>query len=93
MGVDALQKALPVLDAFYRLERDLSVNHSRGGLIGSGGAPDAPRSSVGAVTINPVKIEGGGTNSLIPLVTVDYNMHYSPTYSKEEMLELLQDTL
>ncbi|MBQ6824964.1 MAG: M20/M25/M40 family metallo-hydrolase [Clostridia bacterium] len=87
VGVDGLQKAMLVLDAFYRLERELSVNHNRGGMIGTG------RAGIGAVTINPIRIEGGGTNSLIPLVTIDYNMHYSPAYTKEEMLGLLQDTL
>ena len=36
-GVDALQKALPIIEALYRLERDLSIDYDRGGLLGSGG--------------------------------------------------------
>ena len=93
LGVDALQKALPILEALYRLERDLSVNHRRGGLIGSGGAADGPRDSVGAVTINPMEISGGGGNSLIPSVTVKYSMQFSPAYTKEEMWQQVQQTV
>ena len=82
-----------IMDAIYRLEQDLSVNHRRGGLIGTGGTLECPRSSIGAVSINPTEIKGGGTNSLIANVTVNYSMHFSPTYTKEEMWELLQDTV
>lgn len=93
VGVDALQKAMIIIDALYRLERDLATNHRRGGLVGTGGAPDAPRSTVGAVTINPVEIKGGGTNSLMANVSIKYSCHFSSTYSHEEMIELIQDTI
>lgn len=93
VGVDALQKAMIIMDAIYRLERELSTNHRRGGLVGTGGAPDAPRSTIGAVTINPIEIKGGGTNSLMANVSIKYSMHFSATYSHEEMIELLQDTI
>lgn len=93
MGVDALQKAMIVLDAIYRLEQDLSVNHRRGGLIGTGGAPDGPRNSIGAVSITPVEIKGGGGNALIPSVSVRYTMHYATTYTREEMVSALEATV
>lgn len=93
VGVDALQKAMIVIDALYRLERDLSLNHSRGGAIGVGGAADGPRGTIGAVTLNPIAIKGGGANSLMEQVTVKYSCHFSPTYTHEEILGLIQDTV
>ncbi len=93
VGVDALQKAMIIIDALYRLEQDLSTNHRRGGLIGTGGAADAPRNTIGAVSINPIEIRGGGSNSLMASVTVNYSMHFSPTYTKEEIWELVCDTV
>lgn len=93
LGVDGLEKAILVMDAIYRLERDLSVNHRRGGIVGTGGIPGGARSSVGAVSINPTSIRGGNGNSTIANVTVDYSMHFSPTYTKEEMWQRLEDTV
>jgi len=93
VGVDALQKAMIIMDALYRLERELAANHRRGGLVGTGGAPDAPRSTVGAVTINPVEIKGGGANTLMANVSISYSMHFSSTYTHEEMVELIQDVI
>jgi acetylornithine deacetylase len=82
-----------VIDALYRLERELSTNHRRGGLVGTGGASDAPRSTIGAVSINPYEIRGGGANSLMAEVTVKYSTHFSSTYTPEEMVELIRDTV
>lgn len=81
------------MDALYRLERELSPNYNRGSLVGTGGAPDAPRSTVGAVTINPVEIKGGSANTLMANVSISYSMHFSSTYTHEEMVELIQDTI
>lgn len=93
LGVDGLQKAMLIIDALYRLERDLSVNYRQGGLLGTGGAADAPRNSIGACTINPMKIEGGGPNSLIENVTVSYSAHFASGYTTGEVMELIQDTV
>lgn len=92
-GVDGLEKAILVINALYRLERDLSANYNRGGLMGTGGAADAPRNSIGAVTISPYEIKGGGPNALIANVEVKYSAHYPSTYTYEEFMGLLQDTL
>ena len=93
VGVDALQKAMVVIDALYRLERELATNHRRGGLVGTGGAPGGPRRTIGAVTINPVEIKGGGANSLMENVSISYGCHFSSTYTHEEIIELVQDTI
>ena len=92
-GVDGLKKAMLILDALYRLEQDLSVNYNRGGLVGTGGAANAARDAVGAVTISPIGIKGGGMNSLIPKVEIEYSAHYSAAFSREEMMNLLESTI
>ena len=92
-GVDALQKAMTVIDALYRLERELSVNYNRGGLVGTGGAADAPRDTIGAVTITPIEIKGGGVNSLIPSIELQYSAHYSAQYTRQEMESLIRSTV
>ena len=93
VGVDALQKAMLVIDALYRLERDLATNYNRGGLVGTGGKPGAPRSTIGAVTINPVEIRGGGPNALMANVSIRYSCHFSSMYTHEEMQRLIEDTI
>lgn len=93
LGVDGLQKAMLVIDALYRLEHDMSVNYHAGGLVGTGGAADAPRNSIGAVTINPVEIQGGGPNSLIENVTVRYSAHYTSAIASDEMLRMIRDAV
>lgn len=92
-GVDGLKKAMLIIDALYRLEQELSVNYNRGGLVGTGGAPDAARDTIGAVTITPIGINGGGVNSMIPEVEIQYSAHYSAAFSREEMLELINSTI
>ena len=92
-GVDALQKAMIIIDALYRLERELSTDYNRGGLVGTGGAADAPRDTIGAVTITPIEIKGGGVNSLIPSVALQYSAHYSAQFTREEMEGLIRSTI
>jgi len=92
-GVDALQKAMIIIDALYRLERELSADYDRGGLVGTGGAADAPRDTIGAVTITPIEIKGGGVNSLIPSIEMQYSAHYSAQFSREEMEGLIRSTI
>lgn len=92
-GVDALRKAMIIIDALYRLEQDLAVNYNRGGLVGTGGAPDASRDTIGAVTITPIEIKGGGVNSMIPSVELQYSAHYAAKFTREEMTELITSTV
>ena len=92
-GVDALQKAMLVIDALYRLEQDLSLNHDRGGLKGSGGNDTLNRMGVGAFTICPVGIEGGTNNSIIGEVTVTYVVQFPSAYTSEEILDIICETV
>ncbi|MBR2353382.1 MAG: M20/M25/M40 family metallo-hydrolase [Clostridia bacterium] len=92
-GVDALQKAMLVIDALYRLERDLSLNHDRGGLKGAGGTDTLNRMGVGAFTICPVGIEGGTNNSIIGEVNVTYRVQCPSCYTSEEVLNIIRETV
>lgn len=92
-SADALQKAMLVIDAMYRLERDLSINHDRGGLKGSGGTDTLNRMGVGAFTICPVSIEGGTDNSIIGEVNVTYVVQFPSVYTNEEVLETIREAV
>jgi acetylornithine deacetylase len=92
-GVDALQKAMLVIDALYRLERDLSLDHDRGGLKGSGGTDLLNRMGVGAFTICPISIEGGANNSIIGEITISYKAQYPSNYTGEEVFDIICDTV
>ena len=93
LGVDALQKAMPVIDAMYRLERDLSIEHNRGGLLGSGGMDRFDRQGVGAFTMTPTQIVGGNGGAIIGDVTLKYWIDFPSTYTHEEVFEIIQKTV
>lgn len=92
-GVDALQKALPLIEALYRLERDLSIDYNRGGLLGAGGTDTLNRQGVGAITICPVSIEGGSGVSVMGEVTLRYRVDFPSTYTHQEMYDIIKATL
>ena len=92
-SVDALQKATLVIDALYRLETDLSINHDRGGLKGSGGTDTLNRMGVGAFTICPIGIEGGAYNSVIGEINIQYAVQYPSCYTFEEVYNYICETV
>jgi acetylornithine deacetylase len=51
VGVDALQKALPIIEMIYRMEQDWNLNW-RHPVVGSGGQPFPDKQGVGAFCIN-----------------------------------------
>ena len=58
VGVDALEKALPFIDLFRRLEKQWNQKW-RDPILGAGGHPISDNQGVGIFTINPSLIEGG----------------------------------
>ena len=92
-GVDALQKALPIIEALYRLERDLSIDYDRGGLLGSGGTDMLNKQGVGAFTICPSKISGGTGVSVIGGITLTYGADFPATYTHEEVFDIIKKTV
>lgn len=92
-AVDALQKALPIIDALYRLERDLSIDYDRGGLLASGGREKLDKQGVGAITINPTTINGGAHGTVMGEVNLAYCVTYPPTYTAEELFAIIEETV
>lgn len=90
VGVDALQKALPVIEMFYRLERDLCVN-LKYPVWGAGGIPTYDNKGLGTFTFNPSKIEGGDyLMSTMGSVKITYNLYYPPSMSLKEVSDLIK---
>lgn len=94
-AVDAFYKAMPIIEALYRLERDWSLNmrHPVWGSGGRGASRDT--SGVGCNIINLAKIQGGDYElSVMDSVTLTYGILFSPYYSlekaKEEILKCIE---
>ena len=75
VGVDALEKALPIIQMLYRKEKDWNTNTMRSDSVGAGGYPVPDKAGVGAFTINPCKIEGGTYLGSMPgIVKITYSI-------------------
>lgn len=86
VGVDALQKALPLIDMIYRMEQDWNLNW-RHPVVGSGGHPFPDKQGVGVFCINPAFIEGGVYRASInPYVKVTYMVWHPPTVKREDVI-------
>lgn len=85
VGVDALAKAMPIIDMFYRLERDWCVNKKHE-IWGAGGIPGYDQKGLGVFTINPSIIEGGGyLMSMMSSVKITYNIYYPASMTLAEI--------
>ncbi len=91
VGVDALQKALPFIDLFYRMEREW--NHRwQDPVLGAGGVGAVDRQGVGVFTMNPALIEGGNYLGAVPgRVKVTYGVWYPPQVSVEKLWDEIRD--
>lgn len=85
VGVDALAKALPIIEMFYRLERDWCVNQKYP-VWGAGGTPTYDKKGLGVFTVNPSKIEGGNyLMSTMGSVKITYNLYYPSSMSLDDI--------
>jgi len=93
VGVDALAKALPIINMLYAKERDWNLNTMRSKIVGAGGSPYHDKAGVGAFTINPCDITGGTyLGSLIGEVRIKYSIWHDNTISLEEIKkEIVRD--
>jgi len=86
VGVDALAKALPIINMLYAKERDWNTNTMRSKIVGAGGTPYHDTAGVGAFTISPCEITGGTyLGSLIGEVRIKYAVWHDNTISLEEI--------
>lgn len=76
VGVDALEKALPFIDLFRRLEKQWNQRW-RDPILGAGGHPVSDNQGVGIFTINPSLIEGGTYLASVPgYIKLTYTVWY-----------------
>lgn len=76
VGADALQKALPYIDFFYRYERQMALRF-RDPLLSSGGREVPDKVGVGIFTCGPTNICGGAfSSSTIDKVSIHYKCFY-----------------
>lgn len=92
--VDAFEKALPIIEMFYRKERDWSRNlrHDVWGSGGRGAASDS--AGVGCNIINLAKIQGGDYElSVMGSVKLTYGILCTPKMSIEEVKKEILDSI
>ncbi|MCE5281117.1 MAG: ArgE/DapE family deacylase [Deltaproteobacteria bacterium] len=87
VGVDALEKALPFIEMFRRME--FEWNHRwKHPVIGSGGHPVKDSQGVGAFCINPAIIKGGIYRASInPFIKINYMVWHPPEISRDSVVE------
>jgi acetylornithine deacetylase len=87
VGVDALHKALPFIEMFYRLEQDWNLNW-RHTVVGAGGHPFPDKQGVGVFCINPSFIEGGVYRASVnPYVKLTYMVFHPPTIKRQHVID------
>ena len=89
VGVDALEKALPIIQMFYHKEYDWALNTCRSPILGTG-CPDG----VGAFTFNPCRITGGNyIGSVMGEVRITYGVWYPNDLKKEDLMREIRDSV
>jgi acetylornithine deacetylase len=87
VGVDALHKALPFINMFYRMEQDWNLNW-RHAIVGAGGHPFPDKQGVGVFYINPSFIEGGVYRASVnPYVKITYMVSYPPSVNRQDVID------
>ena len=93
IGADAIQKSLPILDMFYRKERDWACNW-HGGMVGSGGAHTFDAKGVGVFGINIFQVEGGGYLGAVPAkMTIRGSVLHDQSRNSEDVFEELKNSV
>ena len=93
VGVDALEKALPFIDYFRRLEKQWNQRW-RDPILGAGGHPVSDNVGVGIFTINPNLIEGGTYKASIPgYVKITYSACYPNNIPMESLWDEIKKAI
>jgi len=94
VGVDAVEKALPFLQHFYRLEKQWNHRWHRKSAVGTGGKPGHDKEGVGIFAINPSFIESGSYIGSVPgRVKLTYAVWYPPELKYEEILSEIKESV
>lgn len=91
VGVDAVEKALPFMEFFYRLEKEW--NHRwKNSSVGSGGKPGHDTQGIGAFNINPSFVEAGSYIAMVAgRMKLTYAVWHPPEVSAEDMLSEIRE--
>ena len=91
VGVDAVEKALPFIEFFYRLEKEW--NHRwKNSAVGTGGAPTHDRQGVGAFNINPSFIDAGAYIAAVPgSIKITYAVWHPSEINAEDILSEIRE--
>jgi len=85
VGVDALEKALPFIDMFRRLEKQWNQRWKEP-VLGAGGRPYHDKQGIGIFTINPSLIEGGTYLASVPgYIKLTYGVWYPQRIMPEKL--------
>jgi acetylornithine deacetylase len=93
VGVDPLEKSLPFIDMFYRMEREWNFRF-RDLVLGGGGYPVVDKVGVGLFSICPVDIRGGMyLGSVMDAVTIKYCVSYPEFADREKIMMEIKDAV
>jgi len=93
VGVDALEKALPFIHLFYRLEKQWNQRW-RDPILGAGGHPHSDKQGIGIFALNPSQIEGGTFLASLPgHVRLVYSVLYPGSVPVESIWNELRDAI
>ena len=88
IGVDAVEKALPFIQLFYRLEKEWNFRYKGKSAVGTGGKGGHDNQGIGVFTINPSFIESGTYIGAVPgKVKVTYAVWHPPEVSNEDVIK------
>ena len=91
VGVDAVEKALPFLEFFYRLEKEW-IHRWKRTSVGTGGKPGHDTQGIGAFNINPSFVEAGTyIASVAGSLKVTYAVWHPAEVTAEDILREIRD--
>lgn len=89
MGVDALEHLMPIIEMFYKKEKDWNLNTMRSPVMGTGDSM-----GIGAFTINPSSFSGGGYIGSVPAeARITYGVWFDNKISQEDMMKEIRESI
>ena len=91
VGVDALRKAQPFIEMFYRMETEWNQRWEDK-ILGQGGKFGNDKQGIGIFTINPALIEGGNYLGAVPgKLKITYGVWYPPEIDVHDIWEEIEE--
>ena len=92
IGVDAVEKALPLIQFFYRLEKEWNHRYRGKSAAGTGGKGGHDRQGIGVFTINPSFVESGTYIGAVPgSLKVTYAVWHPPEVSCHDVIKEIRE--